>query len=131
MLTQPFQPVVLGSLEPMVALGLERTLRSFGVEAIIEWGRPSQIAALAGRLQPYAVVLGLEPETSLALRSRIRRAAPDAKVVLLARDEDAAEVLDPGAERSRRISGAVADRLASELRHPSPAPTRSSSCPTT
>jgi DNA-binding NarL/FixJ family response regulator len=123
--------VVLASLEPIVALGLQRSLLSCGIEAIIEWGRPSQVAALAGRLQPYAVVLGLEPETSRSLQYRIRRAAPDAKVVLLARDEDAAEVLDPGAEHSRRISEAVADRLASELRHPSTAPTRSSSCPTT
>jgi hypothetical protein len=127
-LTAPSHPVVLGSLEPVVALGLQRSLLSGGVEAIIEWGSASRVAALAGRLQPYAVVVGLESAGARRLSARIRRAAPGAKVVLLARDEDAVEVLDPGASEARRINEAVVDRLASELRHPS---LRSSACPRT
>jgi DNA-binding NarL/FixJ family response regulator len=131
MLVPPNHVVVLAGLEPVVALGLRRALLNAGVDSTIESGGPSEVAALAGRLQPHAVVLGLESRSSIALRSRIRRAAPDAKVLLLSREEDIVEVLDAGAERPRWISDAVAERLAGELRHPPTSPTRSPACPTT
>jgi DNA-binding NarL/FixJ family response regulator len=127
----PTSHVVLASMEPVVALGLRRTLLNAGVDATIESGGPSEVAALAGRLQPHAVVLGLESRSSIALRSRIRRAAPDAKVLLLSREEDVVEILDAGTDEPRWISEAVAERLAGELRHPHNSPSRSSACPTT
>lgn len=123
--------VLIAGLEPVVALGLHRALLESGVDARIERGSPSEVAAVAGRLQPFAVVLGLEPQGARPLRTRIRREAPDAKVVLLARDEDDLEILDPGAVEPRRIREAVFHRLASELRHPSIPPLRSSACPIT
>ena len=124
-------PVLLGSLEPVVALGLHRSLTVSGVEVVIEPGSPSEVAALASRMKPYAVVLGLESPSSTGLLAWIRRAAPATKVLLLARDEDTLEVLDPGMEQPRRFCGAVADRLAGELRPPSVHPIRSSTCRTT
>ena len=123
--------MLIAGLEPVVALGLRRALLETGIDARIEWGSPSEVAAVAGRLQPFAVVLGLEPQSARPLRMQIRHAAPDAKVLLLARDEDDLEILDPGAEEPRRIREAISHRLASELRHPSIAPLRSSACPIT
>jgi DNA-binding NarL/FixJ family response regulator len=123
--------VLLGSLEPVVALGLRRALLRNGVPAVIAPDSPAELAALTRRLQPYAVVLRLEAGASDPREACVRRSAPNAKVVRLARDEDALEVLDPGANEPRRIDEAVVRRLVSEVRHPSIAPPRSPACPTT
>jgi hypothetical protein len=45
----------------------------------------------------------------------VRTASPETKVILWARDEDAMEVLDPGATTPRRFFTAVPEELRSEL----------------
>jgi DNA-binding NarL/FixJ family response regulator len=70
---------------------------------------------MAGRLRPDVVVLDLLERSSRELTERVRMASPDTKVILWARDEDAMEVLDPGATTPRRIFAEVPEELRSEL----------------
>jgi DNA-binding NarL/FixJ family response regulator len=107
--------VLLGNLEPMVRLGMIDVLEEDGVEVIGEEERPQALVLMAGRLRPDAVVLDLLQPSSRELAERVRTASPGTKVVLWDRDEDAMEVLDPGATAPRRFFSAVPDELRREL----------------
>ena len=107
--------VLLGNLEPMVRLGMMDVLREDGVEVVGEEERPQALVLMAGRLRPDAVVLDLLARSSRELCDRVREAAPDTKVILWARDEDAMEILDPGATTPRRYFTAVPEELRMEL----------------
>jgi DNA-binding NarL/FixJ family response regulator len=107
--------VLLGNLEPLVRLGMIDVLSEDGLELIGEEQRPAGLVLMAGRLRPDVVVLDLLERSSRELSERVRMASPDTKVILWARDEDAMEVLDPGATTPRRIFDAVPEELRSEL----------------
>ena len=107
--------VLLGNLEPMVRLGMMHVLREDGIEVVGEEGRPQALVLMAGRLRPDAVVLDLLARSSRELCDRVREAAPETKVILWARDEDAMEILDPGATTPRRYFTAVPEELRMEL----------------
>ena len=107
--------VLLGNLEPLVRLGMIEVLSEDGLELIGEEQRPAGLVLMAGRLRPDVVVLDLLERSSRELSERVRMASPDTKVILWARDEDAMEVLDPGATTPRRIFDAVPEELRSEL----------------
>ena len=107
--------VLLGNLEPLVRLGMIDVLSEDGLELIGEEQRPAGLVLMAGRLRPDVVVLDLLERSSHELSERVRMASPDTKVILWARDEDAMEVLDPGATTPRRIFDAVPEELRSEL----------------
>ena len=107
--------VLLGNLEPMVRLGMIDVLAEDGIEVVGEEERPQALVLMAGRLRPDAVVLDLHHGSSRELGDRVRTASPETKVILWARDEDAMEVLDPGATTPRRFFTAVPEELRSEL----------------
>ena len=107
--------VLLGNLEPLVRLGMIDVLSEDGLELLGEEQRPAALVLMAGRLRPDVVVLDLLERSSRELTERVRMASPDTKVILWARDEDAMEVLDPGATTPRRIFDAVPEELRSEL----------------
>jgi DNA-binding NarL/FixJ family response regulator len=107
--------VLLGNLEPLVRLGMMDVLSEDGLELIGEEQRPAALVLMAGRLRPDVVVLDLLQRSSRELTERVRMASPDTKVILWARDEDAMEVLDPGATTPRRIFAEVPEELRSEL----------------
>jgi DNA-binding NarL/FixJ family response regulator len=107
--------VLLGNLEPMVRLGMIDVLQEDGVEVVGHEDLPQALVLMAGRLRPDAVVLDLLQPGSRELCERVRTAAPNTKVILWARDEDAMEVLDPGAATPRRFFTAVPEELRSEL----------------
>ena len=107
--------VLLGNLEPLVRLGMMDVLSEDGWELLGEEQRPAALVLMAGRLRPDVVVLDLLERSSRELCERVRMASPDTKVILWARDEDAMEVLDPGATTPRRIFDAVPEELRSEL----------------
>ncbi len=107
--------VLLGSLEPMVRLGMIDVLEEDGIEVIGEEERPQGLVLMTGRLRPDAVVLDLLQGSSRELAERVRTASPETKVILWARDEDTMEVLDPGAAAPRRFFAAVPDELRREL----------------
>jgi DNA-binding NarL/FixJ family response regulator len=112
----PARPrVLLGDLEPMVRLGMIDVLAEDGIDVIGAEERAEALVLMAGCLRPDAVVLDLLRTTAYELAGRVGVAAPGAKVILWARDEDAMEVLDPGATRTRRFSDALPDALRSEL----------------
>ena len=107
--------VLLGPLEPMVALGMTVVLQEDGVELVGEEMRPPALVLMAGRLRPDAVVLDLGQATSRELGDRVRLASPETTVIFWARDEDVMEVVDPGTSEPRRFFDAVPQELCSEL----------------
>jgi len=107
--------VLLGNLEPVVSMGMNAVLQEDGVEVIGREERPAALLLLAGRLRPDAVVLDLDDTESRALGDRLRAASPGTTVILWARDEDAMEILDPGAPTPRRFYSELPDELRSEL----------------
>ena len=115
MVPAPPPQVLLGNLEPIMALGLRRQLSEDGIEVVGEEDRPQALVLMAGRLRPDAVVLDLLQGSSRELGDRVRTASPETKVILWARDEDAMEVLDPGSTTPRRFFAAVPEELRSEL----------------
>jgi DNA-binding NarL/FixJ family response regulator len=107
--------VLLGPLEPMIALGMSMVLQEDGIEVVGEEARPPALVLMAGRLRPDAVVLDLGQATSRELGERVRLASPETTVIFWARDEDVMEVVGPGSSAPRRIDSAVPEELRSEL----------------
>jgi DNA-binding NarL/FixJ family response regulator len=99
----------------MMRLGVSRVLADDNVE-VSEEESPDAIVAYARRLRPDAVVLSLTATSSRKLGEEVQAAAPETKVILLARDETRMEILGPGGTAPRRIDTGVSDALRSELR---------------
>lgn len=107
--------VLLGNLSPMVRLGMRRVLPEDAAEVLDGDDDAGSVVADAGRLRPDVVVLGEDGVSAMELCDRVRAAAPDAKVILWARDEDGMQVLDPGREAPRRVSQPLPTALLGEL----------------
>ena len=109
----PRPRVLLGNLEPLVRMGMERALEDYGCEVV---GDPTaDIVGQAGHLRPDAVVLDLDHGRTQELVLLVRSASPQSKLILWARDEDVMEVVDPGADTPRLIVDSVSDELHREL----------------
>jgi DNA-binding NarL/FixJ family response regulator len=106
--------VLLGNLEPMVVLGMDRVLTQDGMDVVVGH-EPVDLVMEVRRWKPDAVVLGLDRLSSRELSEQVRTASPETKVILWARDEEVMEVLDPGAVAPRLISTSVPEELRSEL----------------
>jgi hypothetical protein len=104
--------VLLGELEPMVRVGMTRVLVDGGAEVLPERGGIDGIVGRAAAEHPDVVVLA---EWALELGDEVRRAAPDAKVIVWASDESWMTVFDPGAKTPRRVSSAAPEALVEEL----------------
>jgi DNA-binding NarL/FixJ family response regulator len=111
-------PRVLLGLGPIMRIGMARFLAEAGCEVIAQEERPSAIVGAAHRLAPDLVVLDLDGGSSRELAQLVHGASPEATVVLLAREEDAMEVLDPVSSTSRSVSAPVLQRLRTELEPP-------------
>jgi len=107
--------VLLGNLEPMVRLGMSGVLEQDGVEVVVDDEQPATIVAQAERLRPDAVVLRLDDAETLVLGELVRAAAPNAKLILWALNEDEMQVFDPGSSVPRLIRSSVSQALRSEL----------------
>jgi len=112
--------VLLGDLDPIARLGMIAVLEEDGVDVIGEEERAEALVLVSGRLQPDAVVLDLDSPSARSLADRVRAASPGTTVVLWAREEDAMEVLDPGAPIARRFFSGLLDHLRDELRAVAP-----------
>jgi DNA-binding NarL/FixJ family response regulator len=110
--------VLLGNLEPMVRLGMTGLVEGTAVEFVIGEGTPAKVVAQAQELHPDIVVLRLDDAGTLVLSSEVRAVAPDAKLILWARDEDEMQVFDPGSTTPRRIRSALVEALRGELTSP-------------
>lgn len=97
----------------MTKLGMQKMLSSDGIEVVGD----TDVALLAQvrRVIPDAVVLGLDDGMGRELGEQVRAAAPNAKVILWARDETEMQVFEPGSARPRRVGSGVRDALLNEL----------------
>jgi AmiR/NasT family two-component response regulator len=105
---------LIGNLEPVAKLGMTRVLEDEGLEVVADDELPDAFVEQARRLQPDAIVLGLERSSS-DLGERVRVAAPGAKLILWPRDEAEMQVFDPGSNSPRRIPASTSDALIREL----------------
>jgi len=106
---------LLGNLAPVVRLGITGVLQDGGLEVVGHGGRPDAIVEEARRLQPDAIVLGLDGYGSSELKERVRDAVPRAKLILWPRDETEMQVFDPGSSSPRRIAVSASHALLTEL----------------
>src|SRR5579871_6973924 len=88
---------MIGNLEPVARLGMTRVLEDGGLEVVGNDDVPDALVEQARILQPDAIVLGLEAGGSSDLGSRVRNAAPRAKLILWPRDEAEMHVFDQAA----------------------------------
>ena len=111
----PAPRVLLGNLEPILALGMQRMLAEEGADVIGQENRPTDILDKAGRLQPDLVVLDFDSGESRGLGLRVREVSPETKVIFWARDEALMEVLDPRSSTTRLVAVAGPDELSREI----------------
>jgi hypothetical protein len=112
--------VLLGYLEPILLIGLQSVLADDGVEVVGQEQTATGIVTEARRLQPDVVLLDLDQVAGGELGRQIQDVAPQAKVILWARDETVMEILDPSS-RHRRLVATASGELHNELtshRHP-------------
>lgn len=107
--------VLLGNLEPMVLVGMSRLLLESGAE-VAEEPRSGRLAARAAALAPDAIVLPLDGGNSADTVREAREAAPEAKLILWARDESQMQVYDAG-QATPRVAAGTPDALLNELEH--------------
>lgn len=94
---------------------MSRLLSDDGVVIVGEALIPTNVTTEVAQLQPDIVVLDLDQTDSQQLCELIRRACPNAKVVLWAPTEDVMEVIDPGTERPRWVLSGVPEDLLAEM----------------
>jgi len=109
--------VLVGNLEPVVRLGMVRSLEENGCEVVGHHagGEVHDIVRQASNLLPDAVVLDLDDGEVQELGRQVQTASPGSKLILWARDEHVMEVVDPGASDPRLIVDAVPEELHREL----------------
>lgn len=107
--------VLLGNLQAIMLVGLERLLAEDGIDVIGHEHTPSEIVSESGRLQPDVVLLDLNEAGAQQLGARVQQVAPHTKVILWARDESLMEVLDPAAPNARLVALTAPAGLRSEL----------------
>jgi DNA-binding NarL/FixJ family response regulator len=107
-------PVLLADLRPMLSIGMHGMLTEQGMQVVNASTEPDLREAVQ-RLRPSAVVLDLDGPTPHDLTAIVRAAWPEAKVVLLSRQEDVMEVLDPGVDAPRYVLGSIPAELCAEL----------------
>jgi hypothetical protein len=115
--------VLLGNLDPILLVGLRRVLDEDGVDVVGQEQTATGIVTEAQRLQPDVVLLDLDRDADDDIGQQIQHVAPQAKVILWARDETVMEVLDPSTHDTRLVAVAASGGLRSELtshrhRHP-------------
>jgi DNA-binding NarL/FixJ family response regulator len=107
--------VLLGNLEPILAIGLRAVLEDEGIEVVGEEREPPHLLREALRLQPDVVVLDLNAGGARAFGEQVRAAAPNAKVILWARDETVMEVLESVSRTPRLVELTPSEGLRDEL----------------
>jgi DNA-binding NarL/FixJ family response regulator len=95
---------------------MTRLLEDDGLEVVGDADIPDTLVEEARRLQPDAIVIGLDRGRSSELTERVRIAAPGAKVILWARDETEMRVFDPGSSAPRRVDTSASAALLRELK---------------
>jgi hypothetical protein len=113
--------VLLCNLEPIARLGMTRVLGDVGARVENEDGRGEAIVEHARWLHPDTVVLAMEDASSRDLARRVRRLAPETRVILWARDESEMEIFDHETEMPRRVAPAMCEALLKQMNTTEPA----------
>lgn len=113
--------VLLAKLDPIVRLGLVQGLAAEGgIDVLGEEQTDDAIIRTASMSMPDVIVIDGDSEGTPALSERLRDVAPDAKLILLPREEARSTILDPPADRPRRVALPVIEALRSELNQSRP-----------
>jgi len=99
--------VFIGSIPPMLRVGLEAELADAGMDVVGTEDDVRRIPEEVARIAPDAVMLDRDDADAGSLSAQVREACATATVVLWARDETVIEVLDPGAEVTRTVFSSV------------------------
>jgi CheY-like chemotaxis protein len=111
----PHRPrVLVANDDPLIRLGMRQVLSREGADVVEPEDGGEAIAMQVARLSPDAIVLDLDA-SGTPLSFQIREAAPQAKLILWARDESEMAVFDPGSPRPRRVRTPVPEALLSEV----------------
>lgn len=110
--------VLLGNLDPILLVGLQRVLDEDGVDVIGQAQTATSIVSEAQRLQPDVVLLDLDRVAGKDIGPQIQHVAPRAKVILWASDETVMEILDPSSRDTRLVAIAASGELRNELTSP-------------
>jgi DNA-binding NarL/FixJ family response regulator len=97
----------------MEAVGMRQLLEAAGIVVIDGGADPGSVLTACSRSHPDSVLL--DATTRDGLMQEIRAAAPDAKLVLWARDQSAIQVFDAGVAAPRQIASAAPEALVKEL----------------
>jgi DNA-binding NarL/FixJ family response regulator len=92
---------------------MRELLEGAGIAVIDGGSDAASVRTACGRSRPDSVLL--DATSTQELLQEVRAAAPDAKLVLWARDLSAIEVFDAGADAPRRIPSAAPEVLVREL----------------
>jgi DNA-binding NarL/FixJ family response regulator len=97
----------------MEAVGMRQLLEGAGIAVIDGGADPGSVLTACSRSHPDSVLLDAAARDGLL--QKVRAAAPDAKLVVWARDQSAIQVFDAGAAAPRQIASAAPEALVQEL----------------
>jgi hypothetical protein len=109
--------VLIGQLDPIVRVGIERALTDSGVSVLAAKAGADALVAEAAAEAPNAIVVG---NKAAGLSARLRRAAPAATVVVWRGHVEVIEVHEPGRDEPRIVPAPAAEGLCGELFGPRP-----------
>jgi hypothetical protein len=113
---RPIARVLLAKLDTVMRCGLVQEFSDDGIEVIGQEESEEGIVFTASIATPDVIVIDGDSQNAPELRERLRKVAPEAKLILLPRDEAWPTVLDPPAGRPRLIPPPVLEALREELR---------------
>lgn len=113
---RPIARVLLAKLNTVMRSGLVQELADDGIEVIGQEQSEEGIVRTALIATPDVIVIDGDSLGAPELRERLRRVAPEAKLILLPRDEVWPTIFDPPAGRPRVIPPPVMEALRNELR---------------
>lgn len=112
---RPIARVLLANLDTVMRSGIVQEFANDGIEVIGQEQSDEGIVFTASIATPDVIVIDGDSRGAPELRERLRRAAPDAKLILLPRDEVWPTIIEPTG-RPRLIPPPVLEALRSELR---------------
>lgn len=113
---RPIARVLLANLDTVTRSGIVQEFADDGIEVIGHEQSEEGIVFTASIATPDVIVIDSDSHDAPELRERLRQVAPDAKLILLPRDEVWPAVLDPAAGRPRLIPPPVLEALRNELK---------------
>ena len=113
---RPIARVLLANLDTVMRSGIVQEFANDGIEVIGQEQSDEGIVFTASIATPDVIVIDGDSRGAPELRERLRLAAPDAKLILLPRDEVWPTVIDPPTGRPRLIPPPVLEALRSELK---------------